>query len=150
MMARLQPVGQPEQSMIFMPNWHMLAALRDFRDKDMVQSTVKGNPLTPAGRRALRAYAVKSGKDIWLAVFNHAASQTLTAKIRLAGASPLQASVVEIGKDAESFLTQNNVRASNAIAPVTRSLPSTQLRTWGIQEFEFAPHTMTLIHLVSQ
>jgi alpha-L-arabinofuranosidase len=150
MIARNQPVLTLPQTMVFMPSWYVLQALADFRDKDLLQPTVSRNPTTPVRLPALRVYAVKSGKEVWLAVFNHNTTQAITVDVTLRGLAPQQATAVEIGNNAASFRTQNDLNNPNAITPTSLTVDPSQLTSNGIQGFVFPAHTATVIHITGK
>ncbi len=148
LIARYVPIDQPVQTMLFTPGWYILSALKDLAGKSIVKPTLTGIPSTSVGRPALRAFAVISGKDVWLAVFNHSPNQSITADIHLNGTSPQQVSVTQVGKNAASLLSQNTLANPAAITALTSVLPGTMLKSWGIQGFTFAPHNLAVLHIV--
>lgn len=150
MLALFEPPGSTDATMIYTPAWHIMAALKDFRGKAILDPVISSNPETTVGRGALKAYAVKSGKDVWLAVFNHDPAKAFTFNIKFTGTSPASATFTQVGNSASSLLVQNDLSNPAAIVPTTSSVPASQLRQGAIVNFVFAPHTFTVISIKGQ
>lgn len=151
MLALFQPQGANAPTMIYTPAWHIISALKDFRNKAILSPVIAGNPNTTVGRGALKVYAVKSGKDVWLAVFNHDPAKSIKFDIKLVGTSPASATVTQIGAQTTiSLLTQNDLSNPTAISPATSTVPAGQLKPGAIVNFVFPAHSLTVISIKGQ
>lgn len=148
-LARLPtPLSDPSQ-MIYMPTWHVLKALAPFGGKTWVQVKVDANPQTKVKRPALRAYAVKSGKTVWLAVFNHH-TLPVQSSIQFKGLVVKSGKVTRIGHNAAGFLTQNDELNPAAILPEVGTLPVATPASNRIAGFSFPPHSFTLLEITGK
>ncbi|RIK25405.1 MAG: hypothetical protein DCC52_11295 [Chloroflexi bacterium] len=146
MLAHYLPLDQPT-TLVKTPAWHMLAALRELQGKTWISAKVKNNPKTPAGRPALRVYAVKKNKNVWLVVLNHSADSAYTLNINLVGTKPTSATTTVIGDTAAGFLTQNTATNPEAVAPVTSAVPAGKIKNNQLTGMTFPAHSMTVIKL---
>jgi alpha-L-arabinofuranosidase len=146
MFAHFLPLNNPT-TLVKTPAWHMLAALQEMQGKTWVKTKVKNNPQTPVGRPALRVYAVKQNKDVWLAVFNHSTNTPLTTNINFIGTTPVSATTTVIGDTAPSFLTQNTPDNPTAIALTTAPLPEVAISSNSLTGIVFPAHSLTVIQL---
>ncbi len=146
MIARYLPLNNPT-TMVQAPAWHMVAALRDLPGKTWINAKVKNNPKTPVGRPALRVYAVKKNKNVWLVVLNHSADSAYTLNVNFIGTQPKSATATRLGDTAAGFLTQNTAANPFAIAPVTSAIPAGKIKTNRLEAITFPAHSMTVIQL---
>ncbi len=146
MLAHYLPLDNPT-TLVKAPAWHMMAALNELQGKTWITAKVKKNPKTPAGRAALRAYAVKNNKQVWLVVLNHSADTAYTMNVNLVGARPLSATMTVIGGTAAGFLTQNTPDNPAAIMPVTSAVPPGKIKADRLEGITFPAHSMTVIKL---
>ena len=146
MLAHYLPLDQPT-TLVKAPAWHMLAALRELQGKTWINAKVKNNPKTPAGRPALRVYAVKKNKNVWLVVLNHSADSAYTLNINLVGTKAKSATTTVIGDTAAGFLTQNTATNPEAVAPVTSAVPAGKIKSNQLTGMTFPAHSMTVIKL---
>jgi alpha-L-arabinofuranosidase len=141
--AKYLPLESPT-NFVLTPSWHVLSALRGFQGTTMIKSKVKANPQTSFGRPVLKSYAVKKGKQVLVAVFNHDDVNARTANIRVEGRTLKQATFTQVGHTASSFLTQNTPENPNAIVPEAGSVPGTMLKGDSIKGYSFPPHSLTV------
>ncbi len=146
MLAHYFPLNTPT-TLVYSPAWHMLAALKDFQGRTWVTTKIKNNPNTPVGRGALRVYAVKKGKSIWVAVFNHSADTALTANVKFVGATLVGGNATRVGDTAASFLTQNTLDNPTAIGLTTTPIPAAQIKKSTLSGMVFPAHSLTVIQL---
>lgn len=146
MLAQFLPFENPT-TLVKAPAWYFMSALQELQGKFWAVAKIKNNVNTAVGRPALRAYAVKKGKNVWLVVFNHNTTTPMTANIKLVGAKPVGATITDIGGTAASFLTQNTSDNPNAIAPSVTSLPLSQVKNDTLSAITFPPHSMSVIKI---
>lgn len=142
------PVTDPS-TLIYMPSWHIMRALVPFAGKTWVKVKIGADPQTAVNRPALSAYAVKSGKQVWLAVFNHDEQPVLT-NIQIKGLLLKSGKVTRIGHNAASFLSQNDPLNPTAIEPEVGTLTMGTPETNRISGFSFAAHSFTLFEITGQ
>lgn len=144
--AHFLPLDNPS-TLVYTPAWHILSMLKEFQGKTIIQTKVKNNPQTPVQRPALRAYAVVHQKNVWLAVFNHDAVNSIVADIRFLGGSPRRATFTQIGHTAASFLTQNTPENPNAIVPEAGVVSGANTDRERINNYVFPPHSVTVFKI---
>lgn len=144
MISHFLPLDNPT-TLVHAPAWHMLSALQEFQGKTWIGVNVKRNPNTAVGRPALRVYAVKKGKDVWLAVFNHSTTNAQTADVKIIGAVPVSARATVIGDTAASFLSMNTASVPDLIAPVTTDITAGQVKKDRLAAITFPAHSLTVI-----
>ncbi|MBI4670801.1 MAG: hypothetical protein HY741_03920 [Chloroflexi bacterium] len=149
MISHFLPLDNPT-TLVTSPSWRMLAALKDFQGKTWTTTSVKNNPQTPVGRPALRVYAVKKGKNVWLAVFNHSTTTTYTVKVKFVGTTLVSGNKTVIGDTAASFLTQNTTDAPNAVGPTTTQIPAAQIKKSTLSGMVFPAHSLTMSQLTGK
>lgn len=146
MISHYLPQDDP-QTLVLSPAWHMFAMLKDWQGKTMLSPRVEGNTKTSFDRPTLRVYAVKQGRDVWLAVFNHDITGSRTLDVALIGAKPLTVTATVIGDTATSLLTHNSAVNPNAIAPSTWTVDPGQIKTDRIAGMVFPAHSLTVLHI---
>lgn len=146
MIAHYLPLDNPV-TMVLSPSWHMVAMLKELYGKTLVSAKVQDNPKTPAGRAALRVYAVKKNKDAWLVVLNHSTDTSYNVDVNFVGTKPLSATTTVIGDTASGFLAQNTAGNPAAVTPVTNTVPSGKIKSDHLEGITFPAHSMTVIQV---
>lgn len=147
MLAHYLPHENPTTATpVLSPAWYMVSALKDFQGKTWVSAQVGKNPKTPVNRPALRVYAVKKGKDVWIAVFNHSTA-ALPANVKFIGTILVSGNTTVVGDTAASFLSENTADNPTAISPTTTQIPAAQVKQSTLSGMVFPAHSLTVIQL---
>jgi len=145
--AAYHPPGGGKTAMIYTPTYHMLAALRVFDANSWLGVKAKAIPKI-GGRDAVTAYAAAKGKRVRIAIFSHELTATRNIELNLKKLGRVKAvHVTQIGANAASFLTSNNLATPNAVTPQTFDLPSTQFAKSGVKQFAVPPHSLTVLEV---
>lgn len=146
MIAHYLPLDNPT-TMVRSPSWYMVSMLQELYGKTLVSAKVQDNPKTPAGRAALRVYAVKKNKDAWLVVLNHSTGTAYNVNVNFVGTNLVSATTTVIGDTASGFLAQNTAGNPAAITPVTNPVPPGKIKSDHLEGITFPAHSMTVIQI---
>lgn len=144
--AHYQPLDNP-QLLIFTPAWHMLSMVQAWQGKTTVAAQVANNPRTFVNRPALRVYAAKEGRTVFLAVFNHDSTNAITSNVILDGAKIKNASALQLGAAATTFLDGNTLVTPEFLVPVSVPFTPGQVRATKISSLIFPAHSLTVLKL---